>query len=256
MTSLGPVAKRSGVHRTVTLKHLAANLSESHEISKRQTEAVLGDLVNLVTRHLKKGYRIRMGGGLGTLVARKPAALRGLSKPMTGELVRIKPKRAFADVGVIEAQVTPSVATEELLPESAYKPSARAIALLRGKEICERDLKASGGSFTLEEAAKLLGISRQAVAERVRDNALLAIPGPHARRLYPVVQFTNETEDGILPGLKEVLDSLPSANGWFRLNFLVTPDTQLGGRPPVELLKKGRIDPVVMAAKAVGVQGA
>ena len=40
-------AKKAGAQATVTLKHLAANLSESHEMSKKQTEAVLGDLVGL-----------------------------------------------------------------------------------------------------------------------------------------------------------------------------------------------------------------
>ena len=56
-------AKKPGAQSTVTLKHLAANLSESHELSKKQSEAILGDLVNLVTKHLKNGDRIRIGGG-------------------------------------------------------------------------------------------------------------------------------------------------------------------------------------------------
>jgi DNA-binding protein HU-beta len=69
-------AKKPGAPATVTLKHLAANLSESHEMSKKQTEAVLGDLVGLVTKHLKKGDRIRIGG-LGILQVRKRAARMG-----------------------------------------------------------------------------------------------------------------------------------------------------------------------------------
>ena len=68
-------AKKPGAQSTVTLKHLAANLSESHEMSKKQTEAVLGELVDLVTKHLKKGDRIRIGG-LGILVVRKIHAAR------------------------------------------------------------------------------------------------------------------------------------------------------------------------------------
>src|SRR4051812_50059215 len=73
--------KKAGSAPTVTLKHLAANLAETHEMSKKQTEAVLGELVGLVTKHLKKGDRIRIGGvgifavrkGPGRL-GRKPAA--------------------------------------------------------------------------------------------------------------------------------------------------------------------------------------
>ena len=81
-----PVAKKSAP--TVTLKHLAANLADSHEMSKKQTEAVLGDLVGLVTKHLKKGDRIRIGG-LGILQVRKRAARTGRN-PATGEAIHIK----------------------------------------------------------------------------------------------------------------------------------------------------------------------
>ena len=79
-------AKKPGAQATVTLKHLAANLSESHEMSKKQTEAVLGELVDLVTKHLKKGDRIRIGG-LGILVVRKRAARMGRN-PATGEPIQ------------------------------------------------------------------------------------------------------------------------------------------------------------------------
>jgi DNA-binding protein HU-beta len=79
---------------TVTLKHLAANLAESHELSKKQTEAVLGDLVGLVTKHLKKGDRIRIGG-LGILVVRRRAAREGRN-PATGETIHIKASKKVA----------------------------------------------------------------------------------------------------------------------------------------------------------------
>ena len=51
-----PAAKKSAasakaaVQATVTLKHLAAALSDSHDLPKRQAEAVLGDLVTLTAR--------------------------------------------------------------------------------------------------------------------------------------------------------------------------------------------------------------
>jgi DNA-binding protein HU-beta len=79
---------------TVTLKHLAANLAESHELSKKQAEAVLGDLVGLVTKHLKKGERIRIGG-LGILVVRKRPARKGRN-PATGEEIDIKASKKVA----------------------------------------------------------------------------------------------------------------------------------------------------------------
>src|SRR5262245_22608441 len=42
--------------RPVTLKHLAARLAQDHELTKREGEAILGDLVALITKHLKKGH--------------------------------------------------------------------------------------------------------------------------------------------------------------------------------------------------------
>jgi DNA-binding protein HU-beta len=79
---------------TVTLKHLAAALAESHEMSKKQADAVLNDMVGLVVKHLKKGERIRIGG-LGILVVRRRAARMGRN-PATGEAIKIKASKKVA----------------------------------------------------------------------------------------------------------------------------------------------------------------
>src|SRR3954470_22507551 len=79
---------------TVSLKHLAAALAETHEMPKKQGEAILGDLVNLITKHLKKGDRIRLVG-LGVLVVRKRAARMGRN-PATGEPIQIKASKKVA----------------------------------------------------------------------------------------------------------------------------------------------------------------
>ena len=79
---------------TVSLKHLAAALAENHELPKKQTEAMLNDVVALITKHLKKGDRIRLVG-LGVLVVRKRAARMGRN-PATGEPVQIKASKKVA----------------------------------------------------------------------------------------------------------------------------------------------------------------
>ena len=79
---------------TVSLKHLAASLAEGHEMPKKQAEAILGDLVNLVTKHLKKGDRIRLVG-LGVLQVRKRAARMGRN-PATGAAIKIKAGKKIA----------------------------------------------------------------------------------------------------------------------------------------------------------------
>lgn len=79
---------------TVSLKHLAAALAENHELPKKQTEAMLNDVVALITKHLKKGDRIRLVG-LGVLVVRKRAARMGRN-PATGEAIKIKASKKLA----------------------------------------------------------------------------------------------------------------------------------------------------------------
>ena len=79
---------------TVTLKHLSANVAEVHELSKKQAEAILGGMIELVVKHLKKGDRIRIGG-LGILQVRKRAARMGRN-PATGEPIKIKASKKVA----------------------------------------------------------------------------------------------------------------------------------------------------------------
>jgi DNA-binding protein HU-beta len=88
------MAKAAGAQATVTLKHLAAALAETHEMAKKQSELILNDLVELVTKHLKKGDRIRLVG-LGILQVRKRAARMGRN-PATGEAIKIKASKKVA----------------------------------------------------------------------------------------------------------------------------------------------------------------
>jgi DNA-binding protein HU-beta len=79
---------------TISMKQIAATLAGDHEMPKKQAEAILGDLVSLVTKHLKKGDRIRLAG-LGILVVRKRAARMGRN-PATGEPIQIKASKKVA----------------------------------------------------------------------------------------------------------------------------------------------------------------
>ncbi len=79
---------------TITLKHLAAAIAEDQELSKKQAETILTDLVTRITKHLKKGDRIRLVG-LGILQVRKRAARMGRN-PATGEPIQIKASKKVA----------------------------------------------------------------------------------------------------------------------------------------------------------------
>ena len=86
--------KAAATPATVTLKHLAAALAEEHELSKKAAEAILTDMVGKITKHLKKGERIRIVG-LGILQVRKRAARTGRN-PATGEAIHIKASKKVA----------------------------------------------------------------------------------------------------------------------------------------------------------------
>ena len=95
--SMAKATKATGAaksNRPVTLKHLAATLAEEHQLTKRTGEALLGDLVGQITKHLKKGERIRIAG-LGILQVRKRAARMGRN-PATGEAIKIKASKKVA----------------------------------------------------------------------------------------------------------------------------------------------------------------
>lgn len=88
------MAKKAAAPATITLKHLAAALCEEHELSKKSAEAILTDLVTRITKHLKKGERVRIVG-LGILQVRKRAARMGRN-PATGEQIQIKASKKVA----------------------------------------------------------------------------------------------------------------------------------------------------------------
>ena len=87
-------AAKGATPPTVTLKQIAAELAETHEVPRKQAEAMLGDMVAVTARHLKKGDKIRLTG-LGILQVRKRAARMGRN-PATGEAIKIKASKKIA----------------------------------------------------------------------------------------------------------------------------------------------------------------
>src|SRR5262245_3957789 len=79
---------------TVTLRQLAETLSSNHDLPKKQVMGMLEDMVGTITKHLKKGARIRIGG-LGILQVRKRPARMGRN-PATGQPIKIKASKKVA----------------------------------------------------------------------------------------------------------------------------------------------------------------
>ncbi len=79
---------------TVTLKQLAPELAAANALSKKQTEAVLSNLVEMVTARLKAGDKVRLTG-LGILQVRARPARSGRN-PATGQPIEIKASKKVA----------------------------------------------------------------------------------------------------------------------------------------------------------------
>ncbi len=105
-------------------------------------------------------------------------------------------------------------------------------------------LDGEGGVLTPEAVAERLSRTRQAVHQRQRKGQLLAVPGVRGA-VYPVWQFT---EDGVLPGIPEVLEALGSTPPAMAVQFFLTGRDTLGGERPLDVLRAGRVDDVRHAA--------
>jgi DNA-binding protein HU-beta len=89
-----PVVAPKTAPKPVTTKHLAYELAEQHQLSKKQGLELMEELVGMITKHLKKGERVKIAG-LGILQVRNRAARMGRN-PATGEPIQIKASKKVA----------------------------------------------------------------------------------------------------------------------------------------------------------------
>jgi DNA-binding protein HU-beta len=83
-----PVARGKTPAPVVTLKHIAAEIAEAHELPKTHAETMLADTVDRLAKHLVKGSKVRIVG-LGIFQLKRREARVGRN-PQTGEAVKIK----------------------------------------------------------------------------------------------------------------------------------------------------------------------
>lgn len=107
-----------------------------------------------------------------------------------------------------------------------------------------------GGFYDVDGVRRLLSrsgrlISKQAVSKR---RGLLALTTGSGRVVYPTFQFSGGSP---LPGLDAVLREVPEqlVSRWTLASWLVSPQPDLDGAAPVQLLREGAGDLVVAAAR-------
>ena len=78
----------------ITLKQLAVQFGDTHEMPAKQAQAMLDSVVSLLVDHLKAGDKLRLTG-LGVLEVKDRPARAGRN-PATGEAVQIAASRKIA----------------------------------------------------------------------------------------------------------------------------------------------------------------
>lgn len=105
------------------------------------------------------------------------------------------------------------------------------------------------GPFTRSKGVQArLGITRQAVAAKASRRRLLRVVTSDGVHLYPLWQFDG---NHILTGLPEVLALFPedTVDGWTLAGWLRTPEPELGGSSPMDVIKGGEPSRVLAVAR-------
>lgn len=104
-----------------------------------------------------------------------------------------------------------------------------------------------GPVYSQVQVAELLGKSKQAVSA---DKGLLRLEMRNGTVGYPVFQFQG---DRLVSGLRQVVLELSPvvATSWTIASWLTSPSADLGGRTPLEVLRRGDVNVVVPVARRV-----
>jgi hypothetical protein len=125
-------------------------------------------------------------------------------------------------------------------------------AHVRGLEVRQKLVEAGGGSWSSEEVARLLHISKTAVLKRLASGRLLAWREERLQAArFPRWQFDDHGD--VLNGLENVLAILnrdARLDAWGKMLFFLQEKPGLGDRRPLDLLRAGKLNEVRLAAEA------
>ncbi len=180
-------------------------------------------------------------------VSRALQAVAELAKELPSERIEEATTAPNDYLVLLSAMNTPSVAAQ------LTEKDPLAAAKLRGVAAKEKLLQTGGGVLSADEAAKLLGISRQAVDKRRKQGQLIGLVQGRRGYAYPAWQF----EGGrTIADLEQVLKVLHGHDPWMQMAFFLNGNDRLGGDSPIELLRGGESSKVLWAAAQYGEQGA
>ena len=208
----------------------------------RPTRVIVGDLKTKKSQAGIAGVEVRSFKDIGA----------GFFKSPNNKMFVFNDIPALGELSPTE-DATEGPGVDLTLAEAA-ELGPRARAILHGRQIAAKDLKAAGGAYTQEEVRLLRGaISRQAIHKAVQDKRMLVVGPERMARRFPVIQFGDDGE--LIDGLREVQLALDTNNGFAVLNFLIQPHGDLDGKRPIDLLARGEVAPVVAVAESYGEHG-
>lgn len=137
------------------------------------------------------------------------------------------------------------------MPEDESHPAYRR-ALRRGERQKQYLLERAGGTWSIGQVARHLGISPDAVRSKCQEGRLIAVEGDGEVRI-PRCQFDDET---VIAGLEEVVQAMSAESGWTKLALLYS-ETLTGegadkGETILEALRAGHQDAAFHAANTWG----
>jgi hypothetical protein len=233
-----------------TLENLYKELKKDSKQTKRKTQREVNrDLLEVFLEMIVLASRQPTAGTLYARILRElNSFVHGVNDAQLSEIVSAPSDPAVLVKLLFARELVAHLATsKELTAEEAD-----GWAKIQGLQAKEEILKAAGGTLTVSEVAELLGLTRQAVDKRRRNQSLLALAAGRRGFVYPRCQFTRE---GVLPGLPGYLQSI-EASDWQKLIFLLEPNSQLSNMTPLEALRKSQIEKVKEAASRYGNQAA
>lgn len=98
-----------------------------------------------------------------------------------------------------------------------------------------------------KEFQTALGISRQSINEAVKANRMFALLGPGGEYYYPAFYADGDLNRREIEKVAKILGRVPAASKYY---FFTSKSEFLGSVTPLEALKKGRLDEVLIAATA------
>lgn len=171
-------------------------------------------------------------------------------KEVVSELTRVM--RRCADQAPTKLARLMSIAFRVTIGGGGSREEKLARAHVRGLEARQQLVEAEGGSWSSEEVARLLRISKTAVLKRLMTGRLLAWREERLQAArFPRWQF--DEHGHVLDGLEEVLGILnrdARLDVWGKMIFFLQEKPSLDGRRPLDLLRQGKLKEVKLAAEA------